>query len=167
MYKHVEAIQTLIKSKILEFQTAELDVPLTKIKKVFKGDPVLIPTSSLPALTIRATAWNITARGTQYDNRVYNVQIRYIYDIRQTFNSWDGEAVEFEKIANNIFIQEKATSWDLEDFCLAQILRKDQTLGAICKVSNDLNVNAEYTQLRGYLAYEVAATFTITNVWNR
>jgi hypothetical protein len=162
MYKQVEAIQTLLKNSVWSLPDW---VPLKKIKKFIKGDPVLIPVASLPALTIRATAANVSPRDNIRDQRVYNIQIRYIFDIRNTMGGGSSESVEFEKEANNIFIQEKETNDDLENFCILSILRQNQNINWTAKLSKDFSLNAEYTQIRGYLAYEVAMTFQVTNIW--
>jgi hypothetical protein len=84
--------------------------------------------ASLPALTIRATAANVSPRDNIRDQRVYNIQIRYIFDIRNTMGGGSSESVEFEKEANNIFIQEKETNDDLENFCILSILRQNQNI---------------------------------------
>ena len=47
MFEPVTALQEIFKSA-----TLNVDSPLFGIKKVYFGDPVLIPASSLPAITI-------------------------------------------------------------------------------------------------------------------
>jgi len=60
----IEAIRTLIKTKI-----SSSTKPINLVKKVYYGDPVLIPVSDMPAICVIPLNNETTARGSRIDNR--------------------------------------------------------------------------------------------------
>lgn len=77
MQKVISAIKQL-----LEISTQNNDSPLKDIKKVFFGDPILIPESDLPAITIQPISSDYTMRGSQYDQKNHRIEIRLLYNAK-------------------------------------------------------------------------------------
>lgn len=75
MEKVISAIQQLI-----QWISIDSNSPLFWTKKVFFGDPIKIPESDLPAVTIQPISTNYTKRGSRYDMKEHNIQIRVVYN---------------------------------------------------------------------------------------
>lgn len=85
------ALQEMLKDASLNVSS-----PLFWIKKVYFGDPVLIPASSLPALTISPKEDIFDRRGSRYDQKNHKIEIRLVYNQRDFFGAeWSDE----EKVA--------------------------------------------------------------------
>ena len=59
---------------------------LSDIKKVFYGDPVLINESSLPAITISPSSSDYSLRGSRYDEKTHNIEVRIVYNMKSFLN---------------------------------------------------------------------------------
>ena len=64
-----------------------------KIKSWYVGDPVLIPDSAMPCITISPNSSAITVADNQRDNRTHKIDISVIVDARQYFGSTPLEMV--------------------------------------------------------------------------
>jgi len=82
------AIQSLLKSAIEQNNS-----PLEWIKRVYFGDPVLIPLSSLPALTVQPITSEYLMRWSRYDQKKHTVEIRLVYNMKSYFGSEAGSEV--------------------------------------------------------------------------
>ena len=140
MKRQIESIAQILEAKILESTEGE---PLKTIKNVYRGDPVVIPRSSLPAIVVRTPNAAIDRRDNIRDQRIYAVQIRYVFDVRGSMWDSDQKNNAFEIQANDLFIEENEDG-SLKDNCLCNILRANkignQTLGAIGKLQTSFNV---------------------------
>jgi len=82
MQKVVSAIKTL-----LEASVADDESPLYGIKRVFFGDPMIIPESDLPALAIQPMSTDFALRGSRVDQKTHTVEIRLIYNQKDYFGA--------------------------------------------------------------------------------
>jgi hypothetical protein len=80
MKNAITAIQQIFKNAI-----SQPSSPLNSVKKVFFGDPVLIPETDLPALTIQPISSNYSQRGSRYDEKTHTIEIRLVYNQKQYF----------------------------------------------------------------------------------
>ena len=87
MDKVITAIQAIINAAVTEQVRTSIG-PLQGIKKVFYGDPIKIPETSLPAIIIQPITTNYIMRGTRYDQKECNVEIRIVIN-RKDFLSAD------------------------------------------------------------------------------
>lgn len=71
--------------ELLEASVAESGSPLSDIKKVFFGDPMIIPESDLPAIAIQPVSTDYVMRGSRYDQKQHTVEIRLVYNQKQYF----------------------------------------------------------------------------------
>ena len=71
--------------ELLEASVADNDSPLSDIKKVFFGDPMIIPESDLPAIAIQPVSTDYVMRGSRYDQKQHTVEIRLVYNQKQYF----------------------------------------------------------------------------------
>jgi hypothetical protein len=82
MSEPITALQEMLKGA-----TINASSPLFGIKKVYFGDPVLIPASSLPALTISPKEDIFDRRGSRYDQKNHKIEIRLVYNQRDFFGA--------------------------------------------------------------------------------
>lgn len=84
--------------QLLEASVAEATSPLNDIKTVFYGDPFKIPEDNLPALTIQPINTAYELRGSRYDEKIYSIEIRLVYNSKDYF----GDALGSEIAISNI-----------------------------------------------------------------
>jgi len=164
MYKRVVKIAELIEAKIGSAPAGSI---LANVKRVYRGDPIIIPKSSLPAVTVRSLESAITWRGNIMDNRLENYQIRIVFDVRDFFGNSDIKTVAWEKEATNFFVEENASDNSLKDTCIVKILRENLSLDAEVQLQTNLNLKNEYTNARDYLAFESTLNFSTLVVAKR
>ena len=92
MDRIIRAIQEL-----LQTATQDRTSPLYKIGKVIYGDPVKIPESSLPVLTISPVQSDYQARGNMLDQKTHRLEIRLIYNAR-SFYEKDTTTGQIDKV---------------------------------------------------------------------
>ena len=136
MQKQVKAVAEMLRERIA---AASSDEALSKIRKVWTGDPILVAKADLPCLVVRSPNAQIASRGTIHDNRTYSMQIRFVFDIRDTMGSTNEGNIDFETIANDIFLLENPDG-TLSSNCICQILREDQTTGGVGKINTDFSI---------------------------
>lgn len=71
--------------ELLEASVADSNSPLHNIKKVFFGDPMVIPESDLPAIAIQPVSTDYVMRGSRYDQKQHTVEVRLVYNQKQYF----------------------------------------------------------------------------------
>ena len=71
--------------ELLEASVANSQSPLYWVKKVFFGDPMVIPESDLPAIAIQPVSTDYVMRGSRYDQKQHTVEIRLVYNQKQYF----------------------------------------------------------------------------------
>jgi len=82
MQKVVSAIKQLLEASVADDQS-----PLYGIKRVFFGDPMIIPESDLPALAIQPMSTDFALRGSRVDQKTHTVEIRLIYNQKDYFGA--------------------------------------------------------------------------------
>ena len=80
MQKVVSAIKDLLDASV-----ANTGSPIHDIKKVFFGDPVVIPENDLPAIAIQPINTEFTMRGSRYDQKTHTIEVRLVYNQKQYF----------------------------------------------------------------------------------
>lgn len=66
---------------------------LANIKRVYYGDPITVPLSSLPALIVRPRTSTFILRWSRYDEKQESVEIVLVYNQSQYYNSFKGSPV--------------------------------------------------------------------------
>jgi len=88
--------QTILAIKdALEAQT--VSGPLQRVKRVYYGDPILIPETSLPAICILPQASSLSSRGTKYDQTDMQIRVKLVQNLKQDMGA-SGDNV---KLAEN------------------------------------------------------------------
>lgn len=80
MQKVVSAIKWLLDASV-----ADNSSPIHDIKKVFFGDPLVIPENDLPAIAIQPVNTEFTMRGSRYDQKTHTIEVRLVYNQKQYF----------------------------------------------------------------------------------
>jgi len=132
----IEAIRTLLKNKI---QTATK--PINLIKKVYYGDPVLIPTADMPSICVIPGTNETSARGSRIDNRSGSIIIKLVFNIKDDMGGSDPEKIDWTQKAVKIMEEMDGGKYHAES--IMGILRNDPTLSGTVEM---ITANAiEYT----------------------
>lgn len=79
--------------QLLEISVGTSWSPLAAVKRVFFGDPITIPISSMPALIVRPKSTEIDPRGSRYDSKKYNIEICLVYNQATYYGSYKWTSV--------------------------------------------------------------------------
>ncbi|MEE9117844.1 MAG: hypothetical protein V3U02_04515 [Calditrichia bacterium] len=63
-----------------------VDSPLKGVKAVYYGDPKIIPQVNFPAITIQPKGTTYAHRGSRYDQKTHNIEIRLVYNAKSFFD---------------------------------------------------------------------------------
>lgn len=63
MDKLITAVKSILETTIEAAKATGEDYQIAKIKSIFWGDPIIFPTSNLPALVVMPRQSDVTARG--------------------------------------------------------------------------------------------------------
>lgn len=66
---------------------------LANIKRVYYGDPITVPISSLPALIVRPRSSTFVLRWSRYDEKQEALEIVLVYNQSQYYNSFKGTPI--------------------------------------------------------------------------
>lgn len=91
----ITSIQQLLKNAVIQSGS-----PLADIKRVYWWDPIDIPESSLPALTIQPWQSVYLQRGSQYDQKTHTIEIHLVYSAKAYLDSNLGAEIS---ITNAVF----------------------------------------------------------------
>lgn len=80
----MQTVVSAIKS-LLDASVVTSGSPLSDIKKVFFGDPVVIPENDLPAIAVQPVSTEYEMRGSRYDQKLHTIEIRLVYNAKQYF----------------------------------------------------------------------------------
>lgn len=172
MEKPIAAIQQLIKTAIQEEWS-----PLADIKKVYFGDPVLIPESSMPAITIAPkTEWYIR-RWSRYDQKSYTIEIRLVYNQKLFYGKWDNAEKVFivddcmKKVwqVNNDLqsVSWNTICWIIQKNYNLPFTEEDESISYTATDAHVNTVNYQLTQLRWYPTYEAIVQVQATLIGDR
>ena len=150
--------------------------PLSDIRKVFFGDPMTIPESDLPALAIQPISTDYTMRGSRYDEKLQNIEIRLVYNAKAYFGQ---SALEND----NVFAVEDAirkvemsnANQGTDAYTICGTIQKNQTLPyksgtqdlKACEIAQVTNVNYSLSTSRGFPTYEVTVTIKVQVIGDR
>ena len=150
--------------------------PLSDIRKVFFGDPMTIPESDLPALAIQPISTDYTMRGSRYDEKLQNIEIRLVYNAKAYFGQ---SALENDKVfaVEDAMKKVEMSNDDHETtaFTVCGTIQKNPTLPYTdggntfnaCEIAQVTNVNYALSTNRGFPTYEVTTTVKIRAIGDR
>lgn len=159
--------QTILAIKdALEAQT--VSGPLQRVKRVYYGDPILIPETSLPAICILPQASSLSSRGTKYDQTDIQIRVKLVQNLKQDMGA-SGDNVKLAENAVSM-METRDTQGNLTGGILYAI-RADplMSLGGQPTVtwSGNIDIDYSFTDIRGYIAYECTATTSFKLIHNR
>ncbi len=168
MDKIMKAIQELLKATV-----ANSSSPLNDVKKVFYWDPQVIPESDLPALTIAPVSSDYDPRGSRYDEKTHEIEIRLVYNAKSVFgvDSEDKLTSQEEIIAKMEWTANQETSvltvcWTIQ---ANPMLPYDDSWTLCLASSLALVSNVSYwaKNSRAFPTYEAVATVSAKAIGNR
>lgn len=157
----IKSIQLLIKNSIIQIWS-----PLSDVKKVYYGDPIIIPQSSMPAIAIHPISTNYMQRWSKYDEKTHNIVIKLIYNAKNYFN--DNTNIEkIEAIQDSILKTEKTLNFETLDNTICGIIEKNPTLNNNCSLVKVDSINYNFNENRWTPTYEVNINIIAKIIWNR
>lgn len=143
----VSAIETLVKSS-------------RGIKDVYKGDPLLIPKVSLPAITVSPDNTIVEPIDTTHDYMKQSIAISVILDARKYFNISDTEQAGLFELAK--IIEERDASSELKtDTIMYAIQNSIYNNAKVLRVDN-FTIDYGFTfEKRDFPTIEGVASFTV------
>ena len=162
MEKILLAIQALLKISVS--QTWQ---PLEDIKKVIFWDPKILPEDSLPALTIMPIWTEYVMRGSQYDEKTHQIEIKLIYNSKSFFsNNPDPEKIQLIKDATQK-AENTDINWKTLPYTIAWTIQTNTTLNGTCKLSHIENISYWFNNDRWFPTYEITVTLIAIEIANR
>lgn len=152
----IEAIRALLKAKI-----ATATKPIKNIKKVYYGDPVLIPTADMPSICVMPSNNETTARGSRYDNRTGSITIKLVFNIKDDMGGSDPEKIAWTQKAVQIMEEMDGNKYHNES--IMGILRSNPTLNGAVEIITANSIEYAFEWKRDTPTYE--ATMKVNFVW--
>jgi hypothetical protein len=156
----IEAIRTLLKNKI---QTATK--PINLIKKVYYGDPVLIPTADMPSICVLPGTNETSARGSRIDNRSGSITIKLVFNIKDDMGGNDPEKIAWTQKAVKIMEEMDGGKYHAES--IMGFLRNDPTLGGTVEMITANAIEYAFEGKRESPTYEATMKVNFIAVGDR
>lgn len=156
----IKAIITLLKAKIV---TATK--PIKLVKKVFYGDPILIPTADMPSIFVTPVSSQITARGNRIDNREGSITIKLVFNIKDDIGWTDPEKISWTEKA--VQIMEEINGGKYHDESIMGILRSNPTLNGTVEMITSNSIEYAFEGKRDTPTYEATMKVNFIGVWDR
>lgn len=165
--------------QLLKVAVANRDSPLHDIKRVIYGDPVTIPESSLPVLTISPVITDYNARGNKLDQKTHRIEIRVIYNARTFFQKDTANDVQDKVYAVENMIQKMEvveTGLSTAVYSVAGVIESNPSLplsengasNATASIARVVSVSYEgLKNARGFHTYESVLTAEVIAVGDR
>lgn len=157
--------------ELLETTVADGSSPLNDVKVVYFGDPVQIPESNLPALTVQPVSTEYELRGSRYDEKIHVVNITLVYNQKSYYRDIVGDpSMEADKVyavedsVNKV--EKTGTDRDTAPLTVCGTIQQNTSLpwddSGTPRQAADLaqvsNVEYLFSRERGFPTYEVVTT---------
>jgi len=166
MFEPITAIQEILKAAV-----ANVASPLYWIKKVYFGDPVLIPESSLPAVTISPKSDNYVRRWSRYDQKEHSIEIRLIYNQKDFFGKEWTDAEKVSVIEDALLKVGETTTHATDALTICWLIQKNNTLQYVWWYAADdarvTGVTYSLTSVRWFPTYEAIVEVLVTVIGDR
>ena len=155
MKKSINLIKTELESKMQG-----------KIKTFYIGDPIHIPDSAMPCISISPNNTQATVADNQRDARAHTISVALIVDARKYFGKMPNEMVGTTFLLETM--SEEAADGTIQDNTILGIIRDNLTLGTNRFVTEITSV--DYTTRRrseDLVTLEAVLTLEVTQISNR
>lgn len=168
MNEPITAIQEILKAAVWNVLS-----PLYWIKKVYFGDPVIIPESSFPALCVIPKSDEYVRRWSRYDQKEHIIEIRLVYNQKAYFGK-SQTAPDPEKV----FVVEDAllkigevSSHSTDALTVCWLIQQNPTLQYTWWYASDdcrvVSVTYWLTEMRWYNTFEAVVELRVTVIGDR
>lgn len=141
-----------------------------KVKKVFIGDPAMIPESQLPCIAIVPVSTETNVADTGRDKNTFNIDIVAIENIKNYFGKTPDEMIGIKALVD--IMEERNSSGTLQSDTVLYQLRDNLTLGDNWQIDNLSTI--EYSRAgegrprpEQLITIEASIRLTITRFRNR
>jgi len=168
MHEPITAIQEILKTAV-----ADDDSPLYWIKKVYYGDPVIIPESSMPALCVVPIDDEYTRRWSRYDQKEHTIEIRLVYNQKSYFgkSQSDPDPEKVFVVEDALLKIGKVSSHSTDALTVCWLIQKNPRLTYTwwdaAEDSRVLRVTYGLTEMRWYNTYEAIVRVIVTVLGDR
>jgi hypothetical protein len=137
-----------------------------KVKTFIIGNPMLVPESSLPCLSIHPVSTETTIADTGRDLSTHTIEVRLIINASLEVQGKRDQLVGIQLLTETI--EERETSGKLKSDTILNILRENLTLGDNWLIGNVSSVQYVFEQ-RGeqFFTKEAVITLTVLRIVNR
>lgn len=176
MWNVIEALVQLLRATV-----AQTTSPLSNVKAVFWGDPVKIAVSDCPALIVHPVDTSYNRRGSRYDEKVHQVEIRLVYNAAQYMTSGAGvqDARKVYSLEQAIVAVEPTTAGNMSTVynCVAGLVQANPVLTYLPKLGATAivatadakvrRVNYVFNSARGFPTFEIIVSIEARAVGDR
>jgi hypothetical protein len=179
MQNIIEAVVQLLRSNI-----EQTSAPLSNVKCVYWGDPVSIPLSNSPALIVHPLVTDYKRRGTRYDEKIHQIEIRLVYNIKQYVTAGTSTDDPFKVFSVEEAIkaieQTDGTTMGTQEDSLCGLIQAHPALtfkprfaldSALPQVASAdakvLNVNYVFNSARGFPTFEIIVKVQVIAIGDR
>lgn len=137
-----------------------------KIKSFYIGDPILIPDSAFPCISISPNSSAITVADNQRDSRTHKIDIAVVVDARQYFGSTANEMVGTTFLME--IMSKENTDGTISDTSILGVIRDNMQLSTNRFITDSVTI--DYTTRRrteDNITLECILTLEITHFSNR
>lgn len=145
--------------------------PLYWIKKVYFGDPVIIPKSSLPALVVAPVSDEYTRRWSRYDMKTHNIEIRLVYNQKDYFGAEGEDAEKVAIVEDCVNKIGEVTNHSTDALTVCWLVQQHPTLeyswwyaAEDCRVAS---VAYELKEVRWFNTFEATVSVIVTVIGDR
>lgn len=137
-----------------------------KIKSFYIGDPILIPESAMPCISISPNNTQTSVMDNQRDGRVHIIDIALIIDARKYFNATPNEMVGTSFLLETM--SEEDTDGTINDSTILGVVRNNLTLGTNRFITNITSINySTRRRTEDLVTLEAILTLEVTQISNR
>ena len=137
-----------------------------KIKSFYVGDPILIPDSALPCISISPNSTSTDIADNQRDIHTHKIDISLIVDARQFFGKMPNEMVGTSYLMETM--SKENTDGSLNSNSILGVIRDNLSLATNRFISNQVSI--DYTTRRrteDLITIETIASIEVQQIGNR
>lgn len=139
--------------------------PLKDIKRIYYGDPILIPASNLPAICIMPGNITNSSRGSRYDTNSGNMKIKLVFNIKDSIEDANPQEVKFVKEAVKLMEGKEGQIYSPES--IMGIIRKNPTLKNTIQVMQNVSIDYNFEGKRASPTYDATMDISFIGISQR
>ena len=148
--------------------------PLSDIKKVYYGDPIVVPECDMPAIIVHPENTDITMTWSRYDKKNHAISVKLIYNLKAFLGGSDPSKItavqdsikKIEDSNENHEIMSNTITWIIQKN-VSLPYDNNWTTRHAAELARVTSIAYPFTQNRGFPAYEVIVSVEAIAIGNR